>query len=236
MPAYNAAKTVKQTYNDLPKNVVDEVILVDDCSSDNTVEIAKKLGITTYQHRKNKGYGGNQKTCYKHALAHRADIVVMVHPDYQYDASLTGEMVRPILQGRYDIMFGSRIRARGEALKGGMPLYKYISSRVLTVIENIILGVNFSEHLSGFRAYSRQVLKTLPLAKFSDDFVFDQQMMVSAIDAGFQVGEISIPTRYHDKASSIRGIKGIRFLAATGYTLVLYGLKKAGIYKAKIFV
>jgi glycosyltransferase involved in cell wall biosynthesis len=235
MPAYNAAKTVKKTYDDLPKNVVDEAILVDDCSQDNTVEVAKKIGIITFQHKKNRGYGGNQKTCYAHALKRGADIVVMVHPDYQYDATLVGEMIRPILQKRYDIMFGSRIRKRGEALKGGMPGYKYIISRMLTVIENIVLGVNFSEHLSGFRAYSSQVLKTLPLTNFSDDFVFDQQLMISAIEAGFEVGEISVPTRYHDESSSIRGWRGAKFLLGTFYSLKLYIFAKWGVYRAPIF-
>lgn len=236
LPAYNAARTVRATYADLPKNIIQKVILVDDCSSDNTVQVARQLGIQVYQHTRNIGYGGNQKTCYRLALAQKADIIVMLHPDYQYDATLVGELIRPIMQGRYDIMFGSRIRARGEALKGGMPLYKYLGSRILTVIENIILGVNFSEHLSGFRAYHQRVLHKLPLTRFSDDFVFDQQLMISAIDTGFKVGEISIPTRYHDQASSIKGWKGVKFLLNTCHVLSLFILKKFKLYRSSIFV
>ena len=235
MPAYNAAKTLEKTVADLPKSLVDEIILVDDASRDETVKIAKRLGLTVFVHRKNKGYGGNQKTCYKKALKREAEIVIMVHPDYQYDASLTGELIRPIVTGRFDIMFGSRIRTRKEALEGGMPWYKYFLNRLLTPIENIILGVNFSEHLSGFRAYKRKVLETLPFEEFSNDFVFDQQLMISAIAYGFKVGEIPIPVRYFHEASSIRFLKGGKFLLETFWTLLLFLAFKLGIYKSKIF-
>jgi glycosyltransferase involved in cell wall biosynthesis len=233
MPAYNAEKTLERTVKDLPKNFIDEIILVDDASRDNTVEIAKRLGLSVYVHKKNKGYGGNQKTCYKKALKKGADIVIMVHPDYQYDSSLCKELVEPIINGRFDIMFGSRIRTRKEALEGGMPWYKYFINRLLT--ENFILGVNFSEHLSGFRAYNKEVLKTIPFVSFSDDFVFDQQFMISAIAFGFRVGEIPIPVRYFSESSSIKFLKGGKFLIGTFFTLFLYILFKTKIYKSKIF-
>jgi len=235
MPAYNAEKTLEKTVKDLPKNLVDEIILVDDASKDNTVKIAKKLGLSVYVHKKNKGYGGNQKTCYKKALKKGAEIITMVHPDYQYDSSLCKELVEPIIKGRFDIMFGSRIRTRQEALKGGMPWYKYFINRFLTIIENFILGVNFSEHLSGFRAYKKEVLETIPFINFSDDFVFDQQFMISAVAFGFKVGEIPIPVRYFSESSSIKFLRGGKFLIETFFTLLLYILFKMKIYKSKLF-
>lgn len=235
MPAYNAAQTLKKTVADLPQALADEIILVDDASKDETVKIAKKIGLATFVHKENKGYGGNQKTCYRKALKKGAEIIVMLHPDYQYDSSLTFELIKPILDGRFDVMFGSRIRTRKEALAGGMPWYKYFLNRLLTPIENVILGVNFSEHLSGFRAYRRKVLETLPFKKFSDDFVFDQQFMISAIAAKFEVGEIPIPVRYFSKSSSIHFLKGGKFLLETFWALFLFLLYKTGIYNAKIF-
>ena len=235
MPAYNAAETLEKTIADLPKGLADEIILVDDVSKDKTVEIAKKLGLTIFTHKKNRGYGGNQKTCYQKALKKKAEIIIMLHPDYQYDSSLTNELIKPILEGRFQIMFGSRIRKRKEALEGGMPWYKYFLNRFLTPIENIILGVNFSEHLSGFRAYKKEVLEKLPFDNFSDDFVFDQQFMISAIAAGFEVGETPVPVRYFSESSSIRFLKGGKFLWQTFWTLFLFILFKAGIYKNKIF-
>ena len=203
MPAYNAAKTVTKTFKDIPKGAVQEVILVDDGSRDNTIKIAKKLGITVVTHPQNRGYGGNQKTCYTIALSHGADIVIMIHPDYQYDSSLTLEMIRPIKQGRFDIMLGSRIRTRDEALKGGMPRYKYLGNRFLTLIENIILGQSLSEYHTGFRAYNKEILKKIPFHKYSDDFVFDQELLFGAIAAGAKIGEIPVPVRYFKEASSI---------------------------------
>jgi len=235
MPAFNAAETLERTVVDLPKNLIDEIILVDDVSKDETVKIAKKLGLTTFVHKKNRGYGGNQKTCYKKALKKGAEIVIMLHPDYQYDSSLTYELIKPILEERFEIMFGSRIRTRKEALEGGMPWYKYFLNRFLTPIENMILGVNFSEHLSGFRAYRRKVLEFLPLENFSDDFVFDQQFIISAIAAGFEVGETSVPVRYFSESSSIQFLKGSKFLLQTIWTLFLFILFKTGIYKSRIF-
>jgi len=235
MPAYNAAKTVEKTVRDLPKDLATKIILVDDVSSDETVSAAKKLGITVFQHSRNLGYGGNQKTCYYEALKFNPDVVVMLHPDYQYDASLTGEMVRPILEGRYDVMFGSRIRTRAEALAGGMPATKYFLNRLFTPIENIVLGVNFTEHMSGFRAYSKKVLKTVPFGRMSNDFVFDQQFMASAISFGFKVGEIPVPVRYYDDSSSIQFVKGTKFLLETLYVLFKFTLHHLGLYDSKLF-
>lgn len=236
MPAYNAAKTIAETYKDIPKGVVDEVIVVDDCSSDNTVEVAKKLGLTVISHEKNLGYGGNQKTCYRQALKRDADIVIMIHPDYQYDSRLTEEIIKPIRDGRFDIMFGSRIRTRKEALDGGMPPVKYILNRIVSLIENIVLGVNLTEHLSGYRAYSKKVLTTLPINKFSNDFLFDQQLTVSAIAYGFTIAEYPVPVRYFSESSSIQFIKGAKFLLETFFTLILFVLYKLKIYKSNIFV
>lgn len=235
MPAYNAAKTLQKTYKDIPKELVDEVILVDDKSLDNTVEIAKQLGLIVIVHGKNRGYGGNQKTCYKEVLRKGADIVIMIHPDYQYDSSLCGELIRPIAQGRFDVMFGSRIRTRREALEGGMPYHKYVLNRIFALIENLVLGVNFTEHFSGFRAYSRKVLETLPLENFSDDFVFDQELMVAAIAYEFRISEYPIPVRYFSESSSIQFIAGAKFLISTGWVLFLYLLFKLNLYKSKIF-
>lgn len=211
MPAYNAEKTLEKTYGDIPKDLVHQVIIVDDDSKDKTVHIAKKLGLSIFVHKKNLGYGGNQKTCYREALKSGADIIVMIHPDYQYDATLMGTLVRPIQEGRFDIMLGSRIRSRSEVLAGGMPLYKYISNRMLTLIENIILGLNLSEYHTGYRAFNRKVLETVPLEKFSDDFVFDQQILISAHQAGFSIGETPVPVRYFPEASSINFLRSIRY-------------------------
>lgn len=235
MPAYNAAEMLEKTIADLPKGLADEIILVDDASKDQTVEVAKKLGLTVFVHKKNRGYGGNQKTCYQKALQKGAQVIIMLHPDYQYDSSLTNDLIKPISEGRFQVMFGSRIRTRKEALEGGMPWYKYFLNRFLTPIENVVLGVNFSEHLSGFRAYEKEVIEKLPFNSFSDDFVFDQQFMISAIAAGFEVGEISVPVRYFSESSSIRFLKGGKFLWQTFWTLFLFVLLKTGIYKSKIF-
>lgn len=236
MPAYNAETTLKKTVDDIPKGVVDEIILVDDKSKDRTIEIAKELGLTVYNHRINRGYGGNQKTCYKKALEKGADIIIMLHPDYQYDSSLIGELIRPIIDGKVDIMFGSRIRTRSEALAGGMPQLKYYLNRIFCILENIILAVNFSEHFSGFRAYKREVLETLPINNFSDDFVFDQELMISAIAYGYKVGEIPVPIRYFSEASSVQFIEGTKFLLQTLKTLLLYIMYKINVMKSKIFL
>lgn len=235
MPAYNAEKTAKESYEEIPPEFREKIILVDDGSSDKTVEIAKNLGISVFTHPRNLGYGGNQKTCYWEALKDNPDVVVMLHPDYQYDAGLIEELVRPILDGRYDFMFGSRIQGRASALSGGMPKIKYYVNRVVCLLENILLDVNFTEHFSGFRAYSAKVLKKVPFQRFSDDFVFDQQMVISAISFGFKIGEIPIPTRYHEKASSIQFIKGTKFILETFWTIILYRLHRLKLIKSKIF-
>ncbi len=222
LPAYNAERTLKKTYDDIPKKVVDQIILVDDGSNDETVKLAKRLKIKTISHPQNRGYGGNQKTCYTIATSEAADIIVMIHPDYQYDATLTGDLVKPIIEGKCDIMLGSRIRTRREALDGGMPPYKYLSNRFLTIIENIVLGQNLSEYHTGFRAFHKKVFKKVPFHKFSDDFVFDQEILISAIRRGFKIGEIPVPVRYFPEASSInfkRSVKyGINTLLALIFT------------------
>lgn len=229
MPAYNAAKTIRKTVSDIPKHVVDEIIVVDDESHDETVNIAKKLGLSVAVHKKNVGYGGNQKTCYKEALKRDADIIVMIHPDYQYDATLTRELIGPIIAGRFDIMLGSRIRSRKEALAGGMPFYKYISNRMLTLLENIVLGLNLSEYHTGFRAFHRDVLETLPIERFSNDFVFDQQILIAAHVHGFRIGEIPVPVRYFSEASSINFVRSVRYGLMTVFTLFLYMFHERGI-------
>jgi len=235
MPAYNAERTIKDTFNEIPKYLRKHIILVDDQSIDKTVEVAKKLGIKVFTHSQNLGYGGNQKTCYWEALKYNPDVVVMLHPDYQYDASLMEELIRPILQKRYDFMFGSRIQNKKGALQGGMPLLKYYINRFVCLLENIFLGVNFTEHFSGYRAYSAELLKTIPFQRFSNDFVFDQQMAISALSHGFKIGEIAIPTRYHEKASSIRFFKGSKFIMETFWQIFVFRLHKAGLLKSKLF-
>lgn len=220
MPAYNAEKTLKKTLNDIPKGVVDKIILVDDGSHDKTVALAQKLGLTTFVHPQNRGYGGNQKTCYTMAMNENADIVVMIHPDYQYDSSLTSEIIRPIQDGRYDVVLGSRIRTRKEALAGGMPLYKYLSNRFLTLAENLVLGQNLSEYHTGFRAFSGKVLKKLPFHKYSDDFVFDQEILIDAIHKGFKIGEIPVPVRYFPEASSINFRRSAKYGLETLWKLL----------------
>lgn len=220
MPAYNAAKTLEKTYGDIPKKAFSKIILVDDGSHDETVKLAKNLGLETYTHAKNRGYGGNQKTCYTLALSAGADIVVMIHPDYQYDSSLVPQLVQPILDGRFDIMLGSRIRTRREALLGHMPLYKYLANRFLTLVENLCLGQNLSEYHTGFRAFTRQVLSTVPFHKFSDDFVFDQQILISAIRRGFRIGEIPVPVRYFPDASSIGFTRSVVYGLQTVFALL----------------
>ncbi|MBI5732476.1 glycosyltransferase family 2 protein, partial [Candidatus Jorgensenbacteria bacterium] len=211
MPAYNAAKTIAKTVGELPKGLVDEIIVVDDHSGDDTVNVARKLGLTVFEHPRNLGYGGNQKTCYREALKKNPDVVVMVHPDYQYDAKLLPDLVNPILNNTYDFMFGNRIHSRREALDGGMPKRKYFFNRVFTMLANTILGLNHPEYLSGLRAYSAKALQLVPFQRFSNDFVFDQQFMFSAISFGLRIGSIPIPTRYYNDSSSIQWWPGVKF-------------------------
>jgi glycosyltransferase involved in cell wall biosynthesis len=203
MPAYNAATTLEKTYRDIPKGLASEVILVDDGSHDETVKIAKRLGLTIFVHQHNLGYGANQKTCYWEALKRKPDIVVMVHPDYQYDSSLTDDLIKPIIENRFDIMLGSRIRSRKEALAGGMPLYKYLGNRLLTFIENLVLGLNLSEYHTGFRAFSGRALARIPFQRFSNGFVFDQEILIYAAGRNLKIGEIAVPVRYFPEASTI---------------------------------
>ncbi|MEZ4648115.1 MAG: glycosyltransferase family 2 protein [Candidatus Eisenbacteria bacterium] len=202
MPAYNAAATLEKTCSELPKDVVDRVILVDDRSADETVAVARRLGLHTFLHRRNRGYGGNQKTCYAEALRGGEDIVIMVHPDYQYSPKLVTAMASLIAVGEFDVVLGSRILGVG-ARRGGMPLYKYVSNRFLTAVENLLVGYKLSEYHTGYRAFSREVLETLPLLENSDDFVFDNQMLVQIIRRGFRIGEVTCPTKYFPEASSI---------------------------------
>lgn len=235
MPAYNAEKTVKKTYLDLPKDLIQEVILVDDASRDKTVEKAEQLGITVYIHKKNKGYGGNQKTCYDQALKRNPDVVVMVHPDYQYDAKLAGVLCEPIINGRADVMLGSRIQTRKQVLAGGMPIWKYFANRLLTLFENLAMGLNLSEYHTGFRAFSKEVLKIIPYHKFSDDFVFDQQILISALSYGFNISEIPVPCKYFPEASSINFKRSATYGTLIIWTVFLYLLHQTGFIKNKLF-
>jgi len=212
LPAYNAARTLRATYKDLPHAILDHVLLVDDGSSDETVALARHLGIRTYVHNTNRGYGANQKTCYRAALKYGADIIVMVHPDYQYSPRLVGAMAWMIASGEYDVVLGSRILC-GTARSGGMPLYKYLANRVLTAFQNLMQGSKLSDYHTGFRAFSKQVLETLPLAENSDSFVFDNQVLAQALTFAFRIGEISCPARYFPEASSIN------FKRSVGYGL-----------------
>jgi glycosyltransferase involved in cell wall biosynthesis len=235
MPAYNAARTLEPTVRDIPPGTVDEIILVDDASTDNTYEVAEKLGLTIFRHKTNRGYGANQKTCYRLALERGADIVIMIHPDYQYDSKLTPHLIGFLKEGYLDVMLGSRIRTRKEALDGGMPLYKYFANRTLTFIENILLGMNLSEWHTGFRAYTRKVLDTVPWQNNSDDFVFDSQMLVQCVAFGFRIGEIPVPVRYHDVSSSINFRRSIRYGILTLLTALRYVFHRLHIARSRMF-
>ena len=235
MPAYNAEKTLKKTLTDMSPNIADEIILVDDGSHDKTVILAKKLGLKTFVHSQNRGYGGNQKTCYSLALNAGADIIVMIHPDYQYDSSLLGEIIRPIEQKRFDIVLGSRIRSRTKALEGGMPVYKYYSNRFLTILENIILDQNLSEYHTGFRAFTKNVIEQLPLLTNSDDYIFDNEMLTQCIAFGFRIGEISCPTKYFSEASSINFFRSIKYGFGVINTSIKFRLWKYGLIKCRLF-
>jgi len=202
LPAYQAARTLERTVAEISREVVDAIVCVDDASRDETVAVARRLGLHTFVHEKNLGYGGNQKTCYREALRLGADIVIMLHPDYQYSPRLVGAMAQMVASGEYDVVLGSRILAQN-AVAGGMPRYKYVANRFLTLAQNLIMGQKLSEYHTGFRAFARNVLELLPLEENSDDFIFDNQMLCQAIRAGFRVGEISCPTRYFAEASSI---------------------------------
>jgi len=230
LPAYNAAKTLEATVREIP-DVVDECILVDDHSSDDTAEVARRLGIVVEVHPKNRGYGGNQKTCYAKALAHGADVIVMLHPDYQYTPLLVTPLATMIAYGVYDVALGSRILGGG-ALRGGMPLYKYIANRILTAFQNLMTGAKLSEYHTGFRAFSKEILRALPLEKNSDDFVFDNQFLAQAILRGARMGEISCPTKYFPEASSINFGRSSIYGLGVLRTSIEFRLAKWGIHRA----
>lgn len=234
MPAYNAAKTLEKTVGEIPRDIVDEILLVDDASRDATVEVANGLGLTVFRHDRNFGYGRNQKTCYREALKNGADIVVMVHPDYQYSPNLIVPMAGMIAYGEYDVVMGSRILGNG-AIAGGMPVYKYIANRFLTLFQNILIGQKLSEYHTGFRAFTREVIEGLPLEDNSDDFVFDNQMIAQAVFFGYRVGEISCPTRYFDDASSINFRRSMKYGFGVLATSLLFRLHRMKIVDSKLF-
>jgi glycosyltransferase involved in cell wall biosynthesis len=235
MPAYNAESTLARTLADMPPGCVDEIVLVDDCSRDRTVQVAREIGLTVIEHEKNLGYGGNQKTCYRYALDHGADIVVMIHPDYQYDSRVIPHAVGFIELGICDVVLGSRIRSRQEALAGGMPKYKYISNRFLTAFENFSLGQNLGDFHSGFRVYRREVLEKIPFEQNSNDFVFDTQFLVQAVAGGFRLGDIPVPVRYFPEASSINFKRSVKYGLSTLGVVGLYWLNRIGSRHSPLF-
>jgi len=235
LPAYNAEKTLEVTYSEIPKDIVDEIVLVDDCSRDNTVDIAHRLGIEhVVRHEENKGYGGNQKTCYNKALELNADIVIMLHPDYQYTPKLIQSMSYIIANDVYPVVLASRILGRG-ALRGGMPLYKYIANRILTLFENYMIGQKLSEYHTGYRAFSREVLEKINFTANSDDFVFDNQMISQIFMAGFNIAEITCPTKYFKEASSINFTRSITYGFGVLFTSFRHRFHKWGLIKSHIY-
>jgi len=238
MPAYNAAKTLEKTVRDIPSGCADEIIAVDDASTDDTVKVANRLGLQVIVHSENRGYGANQKTCYDEALRRGADIIVMIHADYQYDSRLTPYIVGFLKDGICDVILGSRIRTRREALDGGMPLYKYLGNRFLTFTENVILGQNLSDFHTGFRGYTRQILETIPYHLNSDSFVFDTEFLVQASYFGFKIGDIPVPARYFPEASSVDLKNSLIYGVQTLWTLFKYlnhrfGIKKSSLFQAR---
>jgi len=234
LPAYNAEKTLQRTYAEIPQDVVDDILLVDDGSGDKTIEVAKKLGISVIVHPKNLGYGGNQKTCYREALKRGADIVIMLHPDYQYPPKLVGPMASLIASGMFDVVLGSRILG-GYALKGGMPVYKYIANRLLTAFENILTGQKLSEYHTGFRAFSREVLESIPFSENSDDFIFDNQILTQIFYFGYRIGEVSSPCNYNKGCSSISFKRSTIYGLGVLQTAFRYAFQRMGLYKFSIF-
>ena len=234
MPSYNAAETLARTVDEIPREIVDDILVVDDASSDASVAVAGDLGLTVFVHDKNFGYGRNQKTCYREALGRGADIVVMVHPDYQYSPNLIVPMAGMIAYGEYDAVIGSRILGKG-ALAGGMPVYKYISNRFLTLFQNLVMGFKLSEYHTGFRAFSREVLEALPLDENSDDFVFDNQMLAQIVHFGFRIGEISTPARYFPGASSINFSRSVRYGVGVVATSLSFRLHRMRVIRSRIF-
>jgi glycosyltransferase involved in cell wall biosynthesis len=235
MPAYNAERTLAATLADIPVGSVDEVILVDDGSTDRTVQVAREMGLTVVAHPENRGYGGNQKTCYRHALEHGADIVVMIHPDYQYDSRVIPHAISFLELGICDVVLGNRIRSRQEARSGGMPAYKYIANRFLTSVENFALGQNLGDFHSGFRVYRRAVLETIPFERNSDDFVFDTQFLVQAVRLGFRLGDVPVPVRYFDEASSINFKRSLKYGLSTLGVVGQYWLDVLRLCRSPLF-
>ncbi len=234
MPAYNAAATLEKTYYNIPPNTYDEIILVDDASSDATWSVATSLPITAIRHRKNRGYGGNQKTCYTRALEHGAEIVVMLHPDYQYDPTIVGDLVRPLRMGEADVVLASRLL--GDPLRGGMPVWKYISNRFLTKIENMALGSNFSEFHTGYRAYTRKALEAVNFEANSENFLFDNEIIVQMVLKGLRFKEIPVSTRYSFDCSSVRFGQGCVYGLGILKTIVKYFVHRSGIHQFKQFL
>jgi glycosyltransferase involved in cell wall biosynthesis len=232
MPAYNAAATIRRTVAEIPAGFVDEIILVDDASHDATAEVARDLGLTTIRHPRNRGYGGNQKTCYATALGHGADVVVMLHPDYQYSPRLVVAMASMVASGQYDAVLGSRILGN-TARQGGMPVWKYVPNRVLTLVQNLLMGAKLSEYHTGYRCFSRQVLEVLPLEENSDDFVFDNEMIAQLVYLGFAIGELSCPTRYEPESSSISFGRSVKYGFGVLGTSILFRLAKWGLARPR---
>jgi glycosyltransferase involved in cell wall biosynthesis len=234
MPAYNAARTIERTVREIPMDLVDEIVVTDDASGDDTVEVARALKLHTLVHDRNRGYGGNQKTCYTEALRLGADVVVMLHPDYQYTPTLLPAMIGLIVDGPFDAVLGSRVLG-GRALAGGMPLYKYVSNRFLTAVQNLLCAAKLSEYHTGYRAFTREVLEALPLLENSDDFVFDNQMLAQILVAGFEIGEVSCPAAYFEEASSIDFSRSVRYgLGVLATSLQAFAQRK-GLAKIRIF-
>jgi len=236
MPAYNAEKTLESTVRDIPSRLAAEIVLVDDGSTDGTAALARRLGLTTIVHEKNLGYGGNQKTCYREALKRGADIVIMIHPDYQYDARLAGVMADLVALGVCDVVLGNRIRTRREALAGGMPWWKYFPNRGLSYVENTVTGQNLGEWHSGLRAYSRRALETIPWERNSDDFVFDQQFLYQAAALELRIGDIPVAARYFPEASSINFRRSVVYGLSTLSVMARYVLHQAGLIRSRLFL
>ena len=235
MPAYNAAETLRMTWQDIPKEWVAKVILVDDASGDKTIDVARALSLDVIAHPHNVGYGGNQKTCYMEALRQGADVVVMVHPDGQYDPTLIPQLVRPIVAGDADMVLGSRFLTPGGARRGGMPFYKFISNRFLTTVENLVLGRRFAELHTGYRAYSRHFLETVPFLRNSNDFVFDTEVIAQAVAFGFKVGEVPVETKYFPGASSANFRQSLEYGFKTLWTMVRYLAHRTGFRRTRLF-
>src|SRR5438477_4711786 len=235
LPAFNAERTLAATLADVPVGCVDQFLLVDDGSTDRTVQVAREMGLTVIQHPENRGYGGNQKTCYRYALEHGADVIVMIHPDYQYDARVIPHAIAFIELGICDVVLGSRVRSREEAIAGGMPWWKYLANRALTGFENFALGQNLGDFHSGFRVYRREVLEKVPFERNSDDFVFDTQFLVQAVQRGFRLGDVPVPVRYFREASSINFKRSLRYGLTTLGVVGQYWLHRLGLRRSKLF-